>query len=190
MGQKLTLIPINKLYILPYQFFSLTRRAWYDNFIDVNVSLTTRVWKKGEGMQPDNRIEYWSCFQWCSFKLLGFLTEAFSVVYICRCGRFPPVVRTAVPVDGRFEHIVISCNTTKDHEIVWIEKEAQRALEVSFRTSPFSVCSLLYFFESLSNISEEMIFFTPLIIAYIYLKLHSPPTSSFTYCCGYFKLVA
>ncbi|CAF2133003.1 unnamed protein product, partial [Brassica napus] len=25
-------------------------------------------------------------------------------------GRFPPVVKTAVPVDGRFEHIVLSCN--------------------------------------------------------------------------------
>ncbi|CAN6972190.1 unnamed protein product [Brassica rapa subsp. trilocularis] len=23
---------------------------------------------------------------------------------------FPPVVKTAVPVDGRFEHIVLSCN--------------------------------------------------------------------------------
>ncbi|CAN7136018.1 unnamed protein product, partial [Brassica rapa subsp. narinosa] len=28
-------------------------------------------------------------------------------------GRFPPVVKTAVPVDGRFEHIVLSCN---EHE--------------------------------------------------------------------------
>lgn len=42
-------------------------------------------------------------------------------------GRFPPVVRTAVPVDGRFEHIVLSCNATSDHSIVWIEREAQRA---------------------------------------------------------------
>ncbi|ONK71780.1 uncharacterized protein A4U43_C04F12310 [Asparagus officinalis] len=47
-----------------------------------------------------------------------------------RCGRYPPVVRTAVPVDGRLEHIVLSCNATKDHEIVWIEKEAQRALDL------------------------------------------------------------
>ncbi|XP_048496951.1 uncharacterized protein LOC104888536 isoform X2 [Beta vulgaris subsp. vulgaris] len=46
-----------------------------------------------------------------------------------RCGRFPPVVRTAVPVDGRFEHIVLSCNATSDHAIIWIEKEAKRALE-------------------------------------------------------------
>lgn len=54
------------------------------------------------------------------------------VLVICyRCGRYPPVVKTAVPVDGRFEHIVISCNTTKDHEIVVIEKAAQRALDVS-----------------------------------------------------------
>lgn len=48
-----------------------------------------------------------------------------------RCGRFPPVVKTAVPVDGRFEHIVLSCNVTSDHAIIWIEREAQRALEVS-----------------------------------------------------------
>ncbi|CAN1751745.1 hypothetical protein LINPERHAP1_LOCUS4431 [Linum perenne] len=47
-----------------------------------------------------------------------------------RMGRFPPVVRTAVPVDGRFEHIVLSCNATSDHAIIWIEKEAQRALNL------------------------------------------------------------
>ncbi|WZZ14192.1 hypothetical protein YC2023_107281 [Brassica napus] len=29
---------------------------------------------------------------------------------IIKLGRFPPVVKTAVPVDGRFEHIVLSCN--------------------------------------------------------------------------------
>ncbi|KAF8380235.1 hypothetical protein HHK36_027717 [Tetracentron sinense] len=47
-----------------------------------------------------------------------------------RMGRFPPVVRTAVPVDGRFENIVLSCNATSDHAIIWIEKEAQRALDL------------------------------------------------------------
>ncbi|XP_028769204.1 uncharacterized protein LOC114726695 isoform X2 [Neltuma alba] len=47
-----------------------------------------------------------------------------------RAGRFPPVVRTAVPVDGRFEHIVLSCNATSDHAIIWIEREAQRALDL------------------------------------------------------------
>lgn len=48
----------------------------------------------------------------------------------CRMGRYPPVVRTAVPVDGRFEHIVLSCNATSDHGIIWIEREAQRALDL------------------------------------------------------------
>lgn len=48
----------------------------------------------------------------------------------CRMGRYPPVVRTAVPVDGRFEHIVLSCNATSDHAIIWIEREAQRALDL------------------------------------------------------------
>lgn len=52
--------------------------------------------------------------------------------FVYRLGRFPPVVRTAVPVDGRFEHIVLSCNATSDHAIIWIEREAQRALDVSF----------------------------------------------------------
>lgn len=40
------------------------------------------------------------------------------------------MVRTAVPVDGRFEHIVLSCNATTDHAIIWIEREAQRALNL------------------------------------------------------------
>lgn len=49
---------------------------------------------------------------------------------MCRCGRYPPVVKTAVPVDGRFEHIVLSCNATTDHAIIWIEREAQKALNL------------------------------------------------------------
>ncbi|KDP28632.1 hypothetical protein JCGZ_14403 [Jatropha curcas] len=47
-----------------------------------------------------------------------------------RIGRFPPVVRTAVPVDGRFEHIVLSCNAISDHAIIWIERESQRAFDL------------------------------------------------------------
>lgn len=45
----------------------------------------------------------------------------------CRCGRYPPDVRTAIPVDGRFEHIVLSCNSLSDHGIIWIEKESEKA---------------------------------------------------------------
>uniref|UniRef100_A0A0E0LA40 Fungal lipase-like domain-containing protein n=1 Tax=Oryza punctata TaxID=4537 RepID=A0A0E0LA40_ORYPU len=48
----------------------------------------------------------------------------------CRCGRFPPEVRTAIPVEGRFEHIVLSCSTTSDHAIAWIERESEKALEL------------------------------------------------------------
>ncbi|KAE8685935.1 endo-1,4-beta-xylanase Z-like [Hibiscus syriacus] len=48
----------------------------------------------------------------------------------CRCGRFPPEVRTAIPVDERFERIVLSCNATADHGIIWIERESEKALEV------------------------------------------------------------
>ncbi|KAL6981958.1 hypothetical protein U1Q18_023579 [Sarracenia purpurea var. burkii] len=47
-----------------------------------------------------------------------------------RIGKIPPVVRTAVPVDGRFEHFVLSCSLTSDHAIVWIERESQRALDL------------------------------------------------------------
>ncbi|KAL2528143.1 alpha/beta-hydrolase superfamily protein [Forsythia ovata] len=47
----------------------------------------------------------------------------------CRCGRYPPEVRTGIPVDGRFEHIVLSCNATSDHAIIWIEREADKALQ-------------------------------------------------------------
>ncbi|CAA6662648.1 unnamed protein product [Spirodela intermedia] len=43
-----------------------------------------------------------------------------------RWGRLPPVVRTGVPVEGRFEHIVPSCNATSDHAIVWIERQSQK----------------------------------------------------------------
>ncbi|KAF8379518.1 hypothetical protein HHK36_028956 [Tetracentron sinense] len=53
-----------------------------------------------------------------------------------RMGRFPPVVKTAVPVDGRFERVVLSCNATSDHSIIWIEKEAQRALDLDARERP------------------------------------------------------
>lgn len=51
--------------------------------------------------------------------------------FVNRCGRYPPEVRTAIPVDGRFEHIVLSCNATSDHAIIWIEREAEKALQVS-----------------------------------------------------------
>ncbi|KAI3871624.1 hypothetical protein MKX03_005807 [Papaver bracteatum] len=47
----------------------------------------------------------------------------------CRCGRYPPEVRTAIPVEERFEHIVLSSNATSDHAIIWIEREARKALE-------------------------------------------------------------
>ncbi|KAL0923778.1 hypothetical protein M5K25_007851 [Dendrobium thyrsiflorum] len=47
----------------------------------------------------------------------------------CSCGRMPPDVKTAIPVEGRFEHIVLSCNAMYDHSLVWIEREAQKALD-------------------------------------------------------------
>ncbi|KAK9118067.1 hypothetical protein Scep_016160 [Stephania cephalantha] len=53
----------------------------------------------------------------------------------CRCGRFPPEVRTAIPVDGRFEHIVLSCNATSDHAVLWIAREAEKALDRMMESS-------------------------------------------------------
>lgn len=44
-------------------------------------------------------------------------------------GRISPVVKTAVPVDGRFEHMVLSCNVLSDHSIVLMEREFQGALD-------------------------------------------------------------
>lgn len=39
-------------------------------------------------------------------------------------------MRTAIPVEGRFEHIVLSCNATSDHALVWIERESQKLFDV------------------------------------------------------------
>ncbi|KAL3682972.1 hypothetical protein R1sor_000994 [Riccia sorocarpa] len=48
----------------------------------------------------------------------------------CSCGRFPPEVRSHVPVDGRFEHVVLSCNATSDHSLVNLERISSNALDV------------------------------------------------------------
>ncbi|KAL7592717.1 hypothetical protein Lser_V15G31612 [Lactuca serriola] len=44
-------------------------------------------------------------------------------------GRISPTVKTAVPVDGRFEHMVISCHIISDHSIALMEREFQSALD-------------------------------------------------------------
>lgn len=71
---------------------------------------------------------------------LGHLMDIQVEYFVCRMGRCPPVVRTAVPVDGRFEHIVLSCNATSDHAIISIEREARRALDVSSQILLFIDC--------------------------------------------------
>ncbi|KAL3677164.1 hypothetical protein R1sor_027112 [Riccia sorocarpa] len=48
----------------------------------------------------------------------------------CSCSRYPPEVKSSVPVDGRFEHVVLSCNATSDHAITEIEQESTKALEL------------------------------------------------------------
>ncbi|KAI3800525.1 hypothetical protein L1987_28616 [Smallanthus sonchifolius] len=44
-------------------------------------------------------------------------------------GRISPVVKTAVPVDGRFEHMVLSCHVLSDHSIALMEREFSNALD-------------------------------------------------------------
>ncbi|KAK2441825.1 alpha/beta-Hydrolases superfamily protein [Trifolium repens] len=76
----------------------------------------------------------------------------------CRCGRFPPEVRTAIPVDGRFEHIVLSCNTTADHAIIWIEREAEKALQLmkdQESSKTMTVAPTIQKFERLKTIEKE-----------------------------------
>ncbi|XP_015956614.1 uncharacterized protein LOC107480932 [Arachis duranensis] len=75
----------------------------------------------------------------------------------CRCGRFPPEVRTAIPVDGRFEHIVLSCNATSDHGIIWIEREAEKALQQmkEHSTETVIVPPSVQKFERLQTIEKE-----------------------------------
>ncbi|XP_054820345.1 uncharacterized protein LOC129319334 isoform X1 [Prosopis cineraria] len=75
-----------------------------------------------------------------------------------RPGRFPPVVRTAVPVDGRFEHVVLSCNATADHAILWIEREAQRAfhlMQEKDQTMEIPAKQIMERQETLTRHSEE-----------------------------------
>ncbi|KAI5407332.1 hypothetical protein KIW84_053547 [Lathyrus oleraceus] len=74
------------------------------------------------------------------------------------CGRFPPEVRTAIPVDGRFEHIVLSCNTTADHAIIWIEREAEKALQLmkdQDSTKTVTVPPTVQKFERLKTLEKE-----------------------------------
>ncbi|GAU22412.1 hypothetical protein TSUD_122980 [Trifolium subterraneum] len=74
------------------------------------------------------------------------------------CGRFPPEVRTAIPVDGRFEHIVLSCNTTADHAIIWIEREAEKALQLmkdQESSKTVTVAPTIQKFERLKTLEKE-----------------------------------
>lgn len=73
----------------------------------------------------------------------------------CRCGRFPPEVRTAIPVEGRFEHVVLSCSTTSDHGIYWIERESQKALELMINSKKETTPPPQQKMERLQSFEEE-----------------------------------
>ncbi|KAJ0533756.1 hypothetical protein HanIR_Chr09g0412031 [Helianthus annuus] len=47
------------------------------------------------------------------------------------------LIRRVVPLDGRFEHVVLFCTSTPDHAIIWIDREVKRALDDASRpTTP------------------------------------------------------
>lgn len=103
-----------------------------------------------------------------------------TMLLTCRCGRFPPEVRTAIPVEGRFEHVVLSCSTTSDHAIYWIERESQKALEVY-------VYSLYMFRFVLTNFPCMFPFFWTVVSCW----LHSYPISKYRpyYIYGWYTIV-
>ncbi|XP_021681078.2 uncharacterized protein LOC110665327 isoform X2 [Hevea brasiliensis] len=75
----------------------------------------------------------------------------------CRCGRFPPEVRSAIPVEGRFEHIVLSCNATSDHAIIWITRESEKALQTMMENSSETITTppKVQKLESLQTLEKE-----------------------------------
>ncbi|CAL9110618.1 unnamed protein product [Musa textilis] len=73
----------------------------------------------------------------------------------CRCGRYPPEVRTAIPVEGRFEHIILSCNAMLDHGIIWTEREAQKALEVMLKGNVMTTPPARQQMEGRGSLQEE-----------------------------------
>ncbi|XP_071712969.1 uncharacterized protein [Rutidosis leptorrhynchoides] len=74
-----------------------------------------------------------------------------------RCNTYPPEVRTAIPVDGRFEHIVLSCNATSDHAIISIEREAEKALQLlkEMSSEPVTTPPKVQKFDRLQSIEKE-----------------------------------
>ncbi|KAL8265941.1 hypothetical protein R6Q59_003285 [Mikania micrantha] len=77
--------------------------------------------------------------------------------FVNRCGRYPPEVRTAIPVDGRFEHIVLSPHATADHAIIWIHREAEKALNLMKEKSsePMTTAPAVQRFDRLQSIEKE-----------------------------------
>lgn len=88
-------------------------------------------------------ILFYSAFHY----FIGFVIKQ-DIIFVNRCGRYPPEVRTAIPVDGRFEHIVLSSHATADHAIIWIHREAEKALEVSIKaiTAMYSLFHIIMYF--------------------------------------------
>ncbi|KAI3813828.1 hypothetical protein L1987_18563 [Smallanthus sonchifolius] len=69
----------------------------------------------------------------------------------------PEEVRTAIPVDGRFEHIVLSSHATSDHAIIWIHREAEKALNLMKEKSSETMTTApkVQRFDRLQSIEKE-----------------------------------
>ncbi|KAL7158728.1 hypothetical protein ABFS83_02G162900 [Erythranthe nasuta] len=72
-----------------------------------------------------------------------------------RFKKITPLVRTAVPVDGRFEHIVLSCNIISDHAIIWILQESQRTLTCMLEKEPIMKIPVAQRMERQASIAKE-----------------------------------
>ncbi|KAK9106023.1 hypothetical protein Scep_022867 [Stephania cephalantha] len=84
------------------------------------------------------------------------LEDIFNLIFWCG-GSIPPEVRTGIPVDGEFEHIILSCNATSDHGIYWIEREAEKALQRMNDSSyaALTTAPTLQRFQRLPTLNEE-----------------------------------
>ncbi|KAK9115233.1 hypothetical protein Syun_022030 [Stephania yunnanensis] len=84
------------------------------------------------------------------------LEDIFNLIFWCG-GSIPPEVRTGIPADGEFEHIILSCNATSDHGIYWIEREAEKALLRMNDSSYAAVTTApsLQRFQTLPTLNEE-----------------------------------
>ncbi|KAJ8421163.1 hypothetical protein Cgig2_029434 [Carnegiea gigantea] len=104
---------------LQFQMFlkTLDQSSLKDHFQTVELSMSLN-WKSQQSSFLWNKVTH-LLFVQCTYLFCKLMW-----------GRVPPKVRTAIPIDGQFKHFVLSCTAVSDHGIVWIEREAEKALQV------------------------------------------------------------